>query len=181
MKKTLMTLLAVFVVVASFIAGCGGGSPEPKKEKPAIPAKICTTAGIGDTMDEWIKDYGKPNRDNGLTQNFQKDDFIVLFGDDKRALNITIQAEDMKAPEEYVKKMVPKDGKLVSEKKANSSVGLTIDKEYTSESLKLAIKSNLTGHYSVSEIRNPKTKSIISYVIDCTPTLQEIQKSKDAK
>ena len=180
MKRALWTALMALIMTAFLVAGCGGGSPEPKKEKPAIPAKICTTAGIGDTMDEWVKDYGKPNRDNGLTKNFKKDDFIVAFGDN-RALNITIQAEDMKAPEEYVKKMVPKDGKLVSEKKANSSVGLTIDKEYTSESLKLAIKSNLTGHYSVSEIRNPKTKSIISYVIDCTPTLQEFQKAKEAK
>ena len=36
MKKSLLALLAVFVVVAAFVAGCGGGSPEPKKEKPAF-------------------------------------------------------------------------------------------------------------------------------------------------
>ena len=180
MKKSLITLLAVFVIITAFVAGCGGSSPEPKKEKPAAPVKICTVAGIGDTIDEWIKDHGKPNRDNGLVKNFKNDDLLVAIPD-KRAWNITIQAEDLNDADKYVKNMVPKDGKFISEKTTKDGMVTTVEKEYTSETLKLVVKSNLTGHYSVSELKDSKTNRHISYVIDCTPSLQEIQKAKEAK
>ena len=74
--------------------------------------------------------------------------------------------------------MLPKDGKFVSEKAKKDSTTAEITKEYTSENLKKAIKSNLTGHYSVSEIRDNKDSHFIMFVIDCIPTLEEINKAK---
>ncbi len=182
MKRKLLVLLMMSIAVVAFVAGCGGDTPAPKKEAPKaeVSPKLCTVAGIGDTLDEWIKDHGKPNRDDGSNKNFRNNDVLVTFIDN-RACNITIQASEMKEASEYVKKMVPLDGKFVSEKTNDDGMVTTIDKEYTSESLKKAIKSNLTGHYTVGEARDSKSKRLIMYVIDCIPTSQELQKAKDTK
>lgn len=182
MKRRLLVLLLMIIAMIAFVAGCGEGTPAPKKEVPKaeVSAKICAVAGIGDTLDEWIKDHGKPNLDNGSSKNFRNNGFLVLFIDN-RACNITIQASNLKDAAEYVKKMVPLDGKYVSEKTNDDGMVTTIDKEYTSENLKKVIKSNLTGHCTVGEARDSKSKQLIMYVIDCLPTLQETQKSKEAK
>jgi len=195
MKKFLVMIL-VTITVLSF--GCGSEKKEAPAEQTTIKTeqkaqekkveekkevasvkvpKLCPMAGIGDTLDDWTKDYGKPNRDNGLTKNFMNDDLITAVADD-RVLNITIQCKDESKAIGYLKYMLPKDGKFVSEKAKKDSTTAEITKEYTSENLKKAIKSNLTGHYSVSEIRDNKDSHFIMFVIDCTPTLEEINKAK---
>ena len=181
MKKSLLALLAVFVVVAAFVAGCGGGSPEPKKEKPAAPVKICAVAGVGDTLDDWIKDHGKPNREpSDMQKNFQKDDLIVLFANG-RALNVTIQATPEGKLPVKLEDLLPKDRKQVSKKESKDGMVAYSTTEFTSEAIKKYIKSNLTGHCTMIDEYDQKTGKYIKTTIDCTPTLQEIQKAKEAK
>lgn len=183
MKRALWAALLTLIMVVSLVAGCGDSKPTPKKEAPKAeaPVKICAVAGIGDTLDDWIKDRGKPNREpNDMQKNFQKDDLMVLFGNG-RALNVTVQATpDGKLPVK-LEDLLPKDRKQVSSKESKDGTVTYTTNEYTSESIKKYIKSNLTGHCTMVDEYDQKTGKYIKTTIDCTPTLQEIQKAKEAK
>lgn len=186
MKRKLFALLLTIITVAVVVSGCGGGAPVPKKEtpKPAaeVPVKICTVAGIGDTLDDWIKDHGKPNQEpNSMQKNFRKDALIALFGESKRAINVTIQATpDGKLPVK-LEELLPKDGKLVSSKESKDGMVAYTTKEYTSEAIKKYIKGNLTGHYTLIDEFDQKTGKYIKTTLDCNLTIAEIQKAKAAK
>ena len=115
-----------------------------------------------------------------MQKNFQKDDLIVLFANG-RALNVTIQATPEGKLPVKLEDLLPKDRKQVSKKESKDGMVAYSTTEFTSEAIKKYIKSNLTGHCTMIDEYDQKTGKYIKTTIDCTPTLQEIQKAKEAK
>lgn len=135
MRKVLTIVLIVLSVFLLF--GCGG---KPKAEK------ICKVAGLGDTLETWVQDHGKPTKDEGMYKTFKPDfDFFVTF-ENNRASNILFQDTTKgKAPED-VKLMIPEDAQFTSTKE-------TPDKN-TNGMIKLIIKN---GHSEKLKKTLPKT------------------------
>lgn len=135
MRKVLTIVLIILSVFMLF--GCGG------KQKTE---KICKVAGLGDTLETWVQDHGKPTKDEGMYKAFKPDfDFFVTF-ENNRAGNILFQNKTTgKAPED-IKLMIPEDTQFTSTKEAPD--------ENTNGMIKLVIRN---GHSEKLKKALPKT------------------------
>lgn len=135
MKKVLAIILIVLSVFMLY--GC---SSKPKAEK------ICKVAGLGDALDAWTQDHGKPIADHGMYKAFKPDsDFFVTF-ENNRATDILFQNTTKgKAPED-VKLMTPEDAQYTTTKEKPD--------ENTNGIIKLIIRN---GHSEKLKNIFPKT------------------------
>lgn len=180
MKKLLFCIMAM-LFSSLLLLGCGGSSEKassPQSKQTELTSKICESAGIGDTLTDWVKDYGKPNREpNDLMKNFKDDALIAVIVND-RIYNITVQpTKEGKNPADE-NTLLPKDRKLVSDKNSGDKKISTSTKIYTSESLKKLIKGNPKGECTVIKNYDKKTGKFLGMVIDCTPSSADLQNAK---
>ncbi|MDO5296272.1 MAG: zinc ribbon domain-containing protein [bacterium] len=138
-----------------------------RQAEQTISGKICASAGIGDTLEDWIKEYGKPTLNHPSTAtvfNYRGGTLNASFYD-SRAYNILISD---KIGEKNMLSLCPKDGKLISEKKTPMQEFYKVTRSYTSESIKKVIKNNNKGLYRVIINYDTKSGKFLNACIDCS-------------
>lgn len=131
-------LIALAVLLASFLAACGG--------QPATATRVPATAtadndfrsgGFGETRAEWEARYNKPEKDNSGLLTYANGNYVVMFSEGRVSyLEHTWGDKDSKTrayATGAAKPFLPRDAQLIEEYK-NPRSGSTVER-YRSASL----------------------------------------------
>ena len=181
MKRTLAIVMAVLTMF--LIAGCDMGSTATQKNSTqkgqqdtkntqsskaaARQAVVCELPGLGDTRTAWTAEWGSPTAQGDTIKLFNNGAYKTIFEGDK-AITITFASKDGKNP--LSEKMVPKDGKKLSENSKKTGDSKMIVQKWHSDLLAAAIPET-KGNYTI--MQHMEGTAYTNVTVDCTPNLSK--------
>lgn len=183
MKKNLIVLLALLTMFT--ISGCtnapvgqnntsqstikqeakqGDTQQSASQSEQAI---VCEMAGLGDSQTAWAKEFGEPTAQGDTIRNYKNGAYKTYFEDGK-SINITFTSKDGKNP--VPAKMLPKDGRKISESSKKTGNATMIVQKWHSDLLASALPAT-KGNYTIME--HHEGSAYTTVIVDCTPNLHK--------
>lgn len=176
--KKLATVLCIGISTLTFLSGCSSDTNNPKPNQSAeqtttqksAPISVGIKAGVGDTLERWIKEYGNPNRDTSITKSFKNDAYMVVIADN-HVVNITLQNNNRVRKDSIIASMLPTDATQISSEDDISDPTLKKHKVKMHSDILSKAFAESKGEFTIIDVYNKNNGQYMHTIIDCTPSL----------